>query len=979
MKKSSANRRGLAFGVSAAAMLAALSFGGTAYAQVTGSIQGRTQGAVGEAVIFTDTVTGQRSRATIGADGRYVITGLRPSTYTVQVGSEAPETVTLAVGETVTVDFVSGTLEDVIAIGARPREVRTATVSTNVTPLQLEVLPTVSRNFLDGAALAPGVTVTNDFTTNNKRLQAGGVSSQNINVFVDGVSNKDQVGGNGVAGQSFSQGNPFPQSAIQEFQVQTQNFKAEYEQAGSAIISAVTRTGGDEFHGAAYATYIPQAWFGQPFFDRANPKPDFERSQYGVNVGGPIIRGVLHFFADYEATRSQYPGATINLTDPRVPASYLAENGTALGNFELDNYFAKLTWFASDDDTVNLSYFSRQETDIRDFGNVEVSSHARNVATQSETITADWSHRGDNWLNEVSLSRFTNETGTPTVTSGPEFNLQRTDGANILVAGAHFFTQANTNEHTTFKETFTYTGVQDHVIKAGFRYNRAVLGREENNAANGRYFFDAYDNDNDGWTPFTDFDTSIPTRAIISTRTPDPITATDNQYGFFIQDDWTVDDHWTINYGLRWDYEDNAFNNDYVTPALIATALRGYTNWQAAGIDPEDYITDGSRRDPFTGAFQPRIGVSYDVNGDRSTVLFAGAGRYYDRNIFYTAALETIINAQQIPTINFCNGPMEGQGLPACDPLNDSHLQWNEAYRDADALRAAISPDIRGDIWVINNDAKVPYTDQFNIGIRQRFGDWQTAATIAHNRSYDAFIYVRGNRQANGNYTDAGDAFVRDNFPASDRPAGYTGRVNIGSSEGEYKYTALYLTADKPYSEDSGWGVTGTLTVSEARSNQGRDFGAAEMFNAGRQDAFGWQDVAGLEKWRFVSTGIVDLPWDFQLSGVLTLSSGPGFGEVDFTEPAGAPGCGCFTFNEAGVHQPDGINFQNLDLRLSKTFRPWGGQEIKIDAEIFNVFDSVNRNYSTWGAGCCGPTRPLIENGTIGYARTYQIGLRYKW
>ncbi len=978
MTKTSSKRLGV-LGASMGALAAALALGEPAYAQAAGAIQGHVEGsAAGDSVTFVDTVTGQSSTATVGPDGDYIIVGLRPSTYSVRIGDGAAQTVVLPVGETVTVNFAGIGGQDIVVVGVRGREVRTATVGTNVSPFQIETLPTVSRNFLDSASLAPGVTVTNDFTTNNKRLQAGGISSQNVNVFIDGVSNKDQVGFNGVAGQSFSQGNPFPQSAIQEFQVQTQNFKAEYEQAGSAIITAVTRTGGEEFHGGAYGTYIPEGWFGQPFYDRARPRGDFERKQYGVNLGGPIIPNVLHFFADYEVTRSQYPGTTINLTDPLVPSSFLAENGSTLGDFQQDNYFGKLTWFASGADTVNLSYYKREESDIRDFGGIEISSHARDVATQSETIQADWSHRGDNWVNEVSLSRFTNETGTPTVTSGPEFNLQRS-GGNILVAGAHFFTQANTAENTTFKEAFTYTGFDNHVVKAGFRYNRAELGREENNAANGRYFFPAVDTGFAGWTAFSSFDTAIPTRANISTRTPEPISVTDNQYGLFIQDDWAIDEHWTVNLGLRWDYEDNAFNNEYVTPTAVATALRNYTNWDAAGIDAENFITDGSKRDPFTGAFQPRVGVSYDVNGDRDTVLFAGAGRYYDRNIFYIAALETIINSQQVPTIDFCNGAAAGQGLPACTGAA-GELQWSESYRDPAALRAAISPNLNGDIWVINNDADVPYTDQFNIGVRQRFGDWQTSATLAFNHSHDAFIFVRGNRMPDGSYTNGGFGFVRDNFPDAGKPAGYTGRVDIGSSRGEAKYTALYLTAERPYSEELGWGATATLTVSDAESNQAQGFNNAEMFNAGTQDAFGWQDVSGLEKWRFVGTFIHDLPWDMQLSGVLTLSSGPGFGEVDFdsaNDPAGCPEC--FIFNDAGVHHPEGINFQNLDLRVSKTFRPWNGQELIIDADIFNVFDSVNRNYSTWGAGCCDSGRPLIENSTTGYARTYQVGVRYKF
>ena len=72
------------------------------------------------------------------------------------------------------------------------------------------------------------------------------------------------------------------------------------------------------------------------------------------------------------------------------------------------------------------------------------------------------------------------------------------------------------------------------------------------------------------------------------------------------------------------------------------------------------------------------------------------------------------------------------------------------------------------------------------------------------------------------------------------------------------------------------------------------------------------------------------------------------------------------------------IAYKNLDLKLAKRFRtPWG-HELQADLSVFNVFDWVNRTYSTWGAGS-GANPPLEENGTIGYARSFQAGLKYRF
>jgi outer membrane receptor protein involved in Fe transport len=884
--------------------------------------------------------------------------------------------------------------------GRRNRnEVRTATIGTNVTQAQIENLPQNDRNFLNFAALAPGVTVSPDVGVNNKKIQAGGVSADNINVYIDGTSHKNRVGFNGVAGQTFSQGNPFPQSAVQEFRVETQNFKAEYEQAGSAIITAITRTGGDEFHGGAFVEFMPKSWFGRPFFDRPGEagnegfpcaedpdetcyreKPPYKRYQFGTDLGGPIIPGLLHFFAAYEGTRQNNPQS---FTVDAPPGLDGFDEGETISEFKQDLYFGKLTLFATPADTINASFFHRKEEDVRDYGGNRARSTGRNVGTSTKNYQLEWNHRADNWLNEMTIGYFDSNTGTPRLTEGPEIRLVDSNSPADPFNGAEFFTgsnsfvQANRQKDKNFKNNFTYTGIDGHVIKVGLRYSRNELIREEEAFAFGQYSFVADDYDG--------FDSSIPFQAVIAQLPPLPITAKNNYVGLFVQDDWTIDDHWTVNVGLRWDYESNNFNQQYRTPDSVAEALRNYQPWKAAGIDAEDYISTGSNRDPYKKAFAPRVGISYDVYGDRDLIFFAGAGRYYDRNNFYTASLEQLFNeGRSDARIQFCDVP----GRTCASVLNEDgqlpadFLKWNEAYRDPDAIRDAIGGlGLKGNIWALNNDTPPPYTDQFNVGVRKRFGDWQTSLTLAHNRGHNQFIYVRGNRMPDGSYTPDGFGFIRDNFPEEGRPAGYTGRLNIGSSEGESRYTAIYLQAEKPWSDASRWGATVAVTISDAESNQARAFGEAEMFNAGTQDAYGWNPTSGLERWRFVGTGMVGLPWDIRLSATAILSSGPRFGYVSFA-PELQPCGGCIPFNDSGVLGPDKtIAYKTVDVRLAKRFRtPWG-HDLEANVQVFNLFDWVNRGYETWGAGNAGDgiEPPLEQNSTVGAARSFQAGLKYRF
>ena len=291
-------KRHLGSGISAVAVAAALLIASPAHAQTeTSRLEGRVEGAApGTQVVAVDTATGQRVTGTVDESGNYTILGLRPSNYTVSVeGRESQET-TLLVGETAVVDFLAAADAGaaIVVTGRRAvREVRTQTVATNITPAQIENLPQNRRNFLSFAALAPGVQVT---PGENAQVQAGALASQFTNVFLDGMSFKNPINHGGTFGQNFGLGNPFPQVAVQEYQIQTQNFGAESGQAGSAVITAITKTGGNEFHGSTFIEFQPKSFITQPYFDKKNnvPKTDYNRKQYGVDLGGTLIQGKLH-------------------------------------------------------------------------------------------------------------------------------------------------------------------------------------------------------------------------------------------------------------------------------------------------------------------------------------------------------------------------------------------------------------------------------------------------------------------------------------------------------------------------------------------------------------------------------------------------------------------------------------------------------------------------------------------------------------
>jgi len=481
--------------------------------------------------------------------------------------------------------------------------------------------------------------------------------------------------------------------------------------------------------------------------------------------------------------------------------------------------------------------------------------------------------------------------------------------------------------------------------------------------------------------------TSTPYAATINTAAVRPVSAKNTQIGLFVQDDWRPDDHWQVSAGVRWDFESNAKNEKFVTPADVAAALRAYPGWAAAGINPDDYISTGNNRKPFYGAIQPRLGISYDVRGDRNLVLFLGAGRYYDRSLFIDSALETIKDYyESVATINTC----PAAPTPTCPAVLPT---------DPNALRA-LGAMQGGEVFLLNNHLKTPYSDEITAGVRKRFGVINTSIAVSYIKSHNIFQYVVGNRLPDGSYSGAinpvivykgvpyGTGIFFGGGAIGAAPLPGHGNIFISSDNGAANYAALYLQADKPFTRESGWGFSSALTISRARSNDGAGFGDPFWFDTPNVGDQGWQPSRGLERWRYVGTATVGLPFDIRLSTVVTLSSGPSFGSViccNVPQSVAGPGGPSAYFTDFGVLHPRAFfGYKNVDFNISKSFKmPWNpAQELTVYFQALNAFDFVNRNYSMWGGGFQnyggpGPTRDPDPTGVASQGQNFKVGAKF--
>jgi outer membrane receptor protein involved in Fe transport len=928
------------------ATLALAMLAGAAAAQTsTGRIRGTVTdeggaGVVGADIRARNIASGVERSATSNESGAYTLAGLVPATYDVSVrriGSRPQANrVQVQIGQTLNLDFtlVASPIEiaDIEVITTPLVETRTSEVATNVTADQIEKLPTPSRNFLDLAALAPGVVATEDRMNflGARTISAGGQSSNSVNVFVDGTSLKNDLTAGGVTGQDASRGNPFPRNAIQEYRVISQNFKAEYQKASSALITATTRSGGNEWAGNAFFTYQGKGTVALDSFQlrdqAASPatfaEPEYARYLGGLSAGGPIIRDRLHIFGSYEGNYQNRDNRVAFAPPSGFPALDTVNleqyNGNFRSPFRETLLFGKLSYAATPNSSAELSFTNRHETDVRDFGTFNAFQEAVNFRQNVSIAQLRYNLFNGPWLNEakVDFSRFRrnpspNEPGIPQ-------RLFQVPGAEYII-GSYRSTQDFIQKRVGFRDDLTYTGFEaagEHVLKMGASFD--IVNYDILNDINGTPTFrysDAFNYEQ----PFE-----------LNYGTGDAaLEKTNNQIGLYIQDDWSPSSRLTINAGIRWDYESKMMNYDYVTPQMVIDTLTRYNAEFPNPLDISRYISDGTNRKPFYGAFQPRIGMSYALDSENRTTLFGGFGIYYDRALFDISVDETLKLTHPSYTIRFA-----APGVPA----GPGEVDWNDSYLTADraVLDQLVGTFGQPEAWLIDNEAKVPKSRQWNLGVRQALGSFLVSATYAGVRGVDQLTMSWANIGLN----DEGRCC--EEFQMA--PHGFSNFI-VQGNEGKTWYDAFLFNIDRPYrrsSNDFGWGAGIAFTYA-VRSLEGVD-NLGELF-AFPNTANIPKHSANDERARIVANWITDVPYLFgiQFSGLVTLGSGN-------KQDIGGP----IRFNPDGYirggFSPPGENFlvfgkwvyRRVDFRLRKDFPAIGGTQLGVTLDAFNVFNYTN-------------------------------------
>lgn len=300
-----------------------LLFGCLAWAQInTGRIIGTVQDATGALIPgvhlrATSKATGAVANGESGSSGDYILNLLLPGKYDLEVEKEGfqksiERDVAVNAGGITRIDFslTVGQVHQAVEVAANVLGIATDTseLSRTFGYKQLDELPNIDRNPLYQTNLLPGSNNgagSGNYGTNGgenggavgltrpQLASIGGVDANANGVFIEGIFNREP--------QNAYVGLVPPIEAIQEVQVYTGKYNAEYGFSGSAVINVVTKSGTNEMHGALFEYLRNNATDARNFF--AQTQTPFRRNQFGGALGGPIRKNKLFFFADYQGTR----------------------------------------------------------------------------------------------------------------------------------------------------------------------------------------------------------------------------------------------------------------------------------------------------------------------------------------------------------------------------------------------------------------------------------------------------------------------------------------------------------------------------------------------------------------------------------------------------------------------------------------------------------------------------------------------------
>jgi hypothetical protein len=938
-------------GVTAIVGVLILAFATVASAQQgTASIRGRVldaQGAVlpGVTVVVTHQESGVYREVVSNPDGSYFIPSIVPGTHSVTArlsGFKAYERrdVLFEVGRTVTLDIaleVGGLEETVTVTSDAPLiDLTSQQVGGNITQGELKELPNPTRNWLGFVGLLPGIQVQSTVISfGGDSINVNGQSNRNNNFVVDGGGNNDDYLGQAFGGQTRT-----ALEAIQEFQVLTNQFDAEFGRSTGAVVNAVTKQGTNLLRGSAFSYVTNSSLTAKDFFTQQSnlAKPDTHKREWGGTLGGPVIRDRAHFFGSLE--RVSIDDGRSNTFTERPELNYSIPQQTRVWN-----WMVRFDHQVNAGNTWGIRYLQENSPTFDQISGRWSLAAKREEADVDRTVVGTWNSVLSNNTSTTTRVAYTYEdnvfatpeffAGTPQRDRPPTLQMltfrdQQAPDANQRINSSYQFDQSL----NWFAPEF-WGG--DHDMKFGVQYlfADAVINDETN--MNGTFSFST-DLAFDAANPRT-----YPERLSILVPTPESTYMASHVIVGFAQDKYQRGNV-TVNLGVRYDLEiiplDNNVNPFFATPG--------------------EYPVDKNN-------IAPRLGFAYNPGGSGRSVVRGGYGLFYDKthltiiDEFLRRGVYASAFTASFPLNTADPGPSSGR-LPT-DPMLVNGPVLDRARLDQLYPPGTLGRNV-GTVYFDQPDRRVPYTHQLTLGYQRQLHP-QLSASADYVKTYgrDMLIYYNLNPGRRVNTSRTGTIQYTDLLGIANDLGitPFSGRVYTIRNDAQTEYDGLNLQLEKRYANN--WSARVSYALSSARGNTEGSGTDDNLFQLGADPRL-YLNQGPLPFDRthnLVISGRLEVPYTkgLTISGVTRWMSGAAFtihdtntdpdqnGELFDPLPPGTysgSGENAITVeSQGGRAGARGPGFKQTDMRFGYRLRPGGGtRTLDLFVEVFNIFNNAN-------------------------------------
>jgi hypothetical protein len=928
------------------AVSAAALFLPVAQAQVTGSINGTvtdaTQAAIpGAVLVLTNRQTGDTRQVVSTEQGFFNFTDLSRGEYTVKITGQGFRElvigpVLLTVGQQITIHptLEIGNVSESIEVHASPPPVTTSTssVSQLVDSKRIEQLPLNGRNALQLVALLPGVVpagTAGQMGATQSTFSTSGGRNIDMNFSLDGGNNMNPF---------YAIANEYPNpDALQEFSATSRNYSAAFGR-GSSAVTAVTRSGTNEFHGTLFEFLRNTKLDSRPFFSAQ--RSDFKRNQYGGTFGGPIVRNKLFFFLSYQGTKARgtpgdvryrslnaneragnFSGQPKNITDPDnngapfpgnvIPASRIRPYATTFlnqylplpnsGDFyqfapvgqslDQNQVIAKIDYSLRDKDKITFRYFYNDVPQVGQASNV-----GQDWLTDLPTRFQNWTAGEDHLFSPTLINtfRFTYVRSTFGMLARKDFSLTGlglpVNLANIntgygltaqSVLNISGFVSADTGYPTrdimpTHHVTDTLSWIKGrHSLAFGFELYRNRVNELQNWLSGGNMVFSgAFSGNAAADMLLGKFDNYRQVTGLTS-------RLRQNLPSFFAQDDLKLSRRVTVNLGVRWEpYFGYVSENSQLM--LLAPGKQSTFMPKAVPglLFPGDAGVDPSVVGKRLNNFAPRVGLAWDVRGDGKTSVRAGFGMFY-------VPLTRGISLNRFTLIQPFTTDLTVYGGDAYNIFGGAPFNGVSPFPRPNA----------GDLNALKQADFVPTANETTFGLPFKTqADYQWSLSIQQAIGSDAVLELNYVGSSSSHMSTSAEANPAQYIPGQStisntqarRLYPNVGLINNFLSNLSANYNSAQIVFNKRYSR--GFTILSSYTFSKALGIAGASAGG-EGSN-GPRDPFNYRldyGPLGLDRrHNFVASALWDLPWGkngaprwqrftvggWQFSGILNAISG---------------------------------------------------------------------------------------------------------